>query len=448
VAGDGDGADADAVGGLGRRAAGAVAGLRVSREVPGPGAGRLPGRAGESEVAVLVAMIPPREPAAPRASATAVRPLLSGLLLRSQTDERLMALAREGHDQAFVTLVERYRRELIAHARRLVAGDRSEDVMQQAMLGAWGALRRQAEVQSPRAWLHRIVHNVALLVAQRTEEHEQLSDSLASSAGTHGEVEQQLAAAEALAALVALPEPQRRALELTALEGRSGREAAVALGVSESALRQLVHRARAALRAGPTALMPAPLLAWAASGTSQPVAARIGELSAGAGIAATLAKVAATVAVTATVIGGATQIPSGGHAPPTQHHNRPAAQHSTPGNEANPTATAAGQAGASVAPATLPENPDTVKTVLVDLQTSQPGGQQGQQQQPGPAGGTGTSGQSHQSGINEPGATPGSTPAGTHGQTSTQGTTGNPPNRAGAQGPAGAQGGSRGINQP
>jgi hypothetical protein len=69
--------------------------------------------------------------------------LLSGVVLRSQSDERLVALARAGHDQAFVAIAQRYRRELIAHARRLVPADRSEDIVQQAMLNAWSALRRE-----------------------------------------------------------------------------------------------------------------------------------------------------------------------------------------------------------------------------------------------------------------------------------------------------------------
>ena len=45
-------------------------------------------------------------------------PWLSELFLGSQSDERLVELARAGHDRAFVAIVQRYRRELYAHARR------------------------------------------------------------------------------------------------------------------------------------------------------------------------------------------------------------------------------------------------------------------------------------------------------------------------------------------
>jgi len=110
-------------------------------------------------------------------------------------------LTRDGHDQAFAVIAERYRRELIAHARRLAPKDRCEDILQQAMLSAWEALRQQADVHEARAWLHRIVRNVALSVARSSVDHEQLSDSLAAITATEAAVERRLGATAALAAL-------------------------------------------------------------------------------------------------------------------------------------------------------------------------------------------------------------------------------------------------------
>ena len=49
-----------------------------------------------------------------------IRPLISGLILRSQTDERLALLASAGNQQAFSAIYERYQRELGSHARRIV----------------------------------------------------------------------------------------------------------------------------------------------------------------------------------------------------------------------------------------------------------------------------------------------------------------------------------------
>jgi hypothetical protein len=41
-------------------------------------------------------------------------------LLQTQSDERLLASARGGHEPAFEELVHRYRKPLLAHVRRLL----------------------------------------------------------------------------------------------------------------------------------------------------------------------------------------------------------------------------------------------------------------------------------------------------------------------------------------
>ena len=46
--------------------------------------------------------------------------LPSAVLLRTQSDERLAALAREGHERAFEAIVERYRRPLMRACRRVL----------------------------------------------------------------------------------------------------------------------------------------------------------------------------------------------------------------------------------------------------------------------------------------------------------------------------------------
>jgi DNA-directed RNA polymerase specialized sigma24 family protein len=83
-------------------------------------------------------------------------------LLRTQSDARLVALAAGGHERAFEAIVERYRRQLLRHARRHLPEARAEDALQQAFVSAWTALRRGDEVRELRPWLHRIVHNAAL----------------------------------------------------------------------------------------------------------------------------------------------------------------------------------------------------------------------------------------------------------------------------------------------
>src|SRR4051795_12276863 len=83
----------------------------------------------------------------------------SSVLLRTQTDERLVVLARAGHERAFEAIVERYRGALLRASRRYLPEARAEDALQQAFIAAWSALQRGDEVRDLRAWLYRIVHN-------------------------------------------------------------------------------------------------------------------------------------------------------------------------------------------------------------------------------------------------------------------------------------------------
>src|ERR1700761_9537625 len=89
-------------------------------------------------------------------------PSMSSVLLRTQSDDRLVALAQAGHERAFEAIVERYRGALLRAARRYLPDARAEDALQQAFLSAWSALQRGDDVRDLRAWLYRIVRNSSL----------------------------------------------------------------------------------------------------------------------------------------------------------------------------------------------------------------------------------------------------------------------------------------------
>ena len=200
------------------------------------------------------------------------------VLLRTQSDERLVALARAGHERAFEVIVQRYRGLLLRSARRYLSDARAEDAVQQAFLAAWSALQRGDEVRDLRPWLYRIVHNTALNALRAAGyDYAELPEGLAMSVD---EVERREDARDALSGLAALPERQREALLRVAVEGRPQGEVARELGVSEGAVRQLVHRARLTLRAAATAVVPLPLASWAAgaTGAGAPTADRVAEL--------------------------------------------------------------------------------------------------------------------------------------------------------------------------
>jgi RNA polymerase sigma factor (sigma-70 family) len=234
-------------------------------------------------------------------------------MLGAQSDERLVKLARAGQERAFAVIVERYRPELSAFARRLSPDGRAEDIVQQAFLSAFAALRSGADVKHLRGWLYRIVRNAA--ARSQAPLCMPLDGSTASGESVEDVVQQRVIAMDALAELGRLPTRQRQAMVGTALDGRGRAEVATSMGVSEGAVRQLVHRARARIRTAVTALVPWPLVKWLpaarpGSGGSVNVAAGVGAASSG-GLALKLGIVLASGAVGAVAV----DIDGGGQRP-------------------------------------------------------------------------------------------------------------------------------------
>jgi RNA polymerase sigma factor (sigma-70 family) len=214
-------------------------------------------------------------------------PWISIRFLQTQSDERLLAAARDGHEQAFEALVHRYRRPLLRYCRRMLLPEAAaDDAVQQGLLKAWLALQQGTEVREARAWLYRVVHNAAVDALRSSRyDHEQLSDSLHGATAPYSDVERRIAVRQALAGLAALPELQRAALLRTAIEGHSHEEVAAALGLSDDSVRGLVYRARATLRASATAITPTAVVAWLADAGRRtvPLAERLGAAGAGGG---------------------------------------------------------------------------------------------------------------------------------------------------------------------
>jgi len=233
-------------------------------------------------------------------------PIISATLLRTQTDARLVALVRQGHERAFEAIVERYRRPLQRHIRRVLPESRAEDAMQQTFLKAWSSLRDGAEVRDLRPWLYRIAQNTALDALKGAGyDYDELTESVRSLGGPEVDLERRTVMRETLAGLAALPENQREALLRTAVAGDSRAQVAHDLGLTDGAVRQLVHRARATLRAAASALTPTPAVIWAAGAaeSATPSAARLAELGAAGGAGLLLKSGAVLVAAGVLVTG-------------------------------------------------------------------------------------------------------------------------------------------------
>ena len=195
-----------------------------------------------------------------------MRVRLPEALLCSQSDERLAALAGRGSERAFDALVERYRKPLLGFARATTGPELAEDVVQQALTQAWAALRQGAEVRHVRGWLYQIVRHTSWKASAQTNVSRELDPDLVAVDSLHLAVESRFELRELVDNITQLPEHQRLALVQTAVEGRSRSEIADTLGVTEGAVRQLVHRARERLRKAAAGLIPLPVLSWLTRG--------------------------------------------------------------------------------------------------------------------------------------------------------------------------------------
>jgi RNA polymerase sigma factor (sigma-70 family) len=239
------------------------------------------------------------------------RPVLS-----TQSDERLVDLVRAGSEPAFETIVERYRRALMRYVSRLLPPDRAEDVVQQAFVNAYEAMHRGGAELKLKPWLYRIAHNTAInALRDHGLRHDQLDEGIDGVERPDQALDRAQGLRDVLVAVQALPDRQRDAIVLRELEGRSYAEIAIALGVTDGAVRQLLNRARNSLRATAAAVTPMPLLTRLASADSaEPVSARVAEMVGvgGAGSGALVAKVCATALVTGAVVGGVAVAPDNG----------------------------------------------------------------------------------------------------------------------------------------
>jgi RNA polymerase sigma factor (sigma-70 family) len=280
-------------------------------------------------------------------------PLISSALLRAQTDDRLVELAAGGHDRAFEAIVERYRRPLLRYLRRLLSDTLAEDVVQATFINAWSSLRTGNEVRDLRPWLYRIAHNAAInslkKVGEAMEEVPESAGGFATEPAA--ELERRDEMHRALTSIAALPSRQRTALLAVAVDGRAHSDVAAELGLTDGAVRQLVHRARTTLRTGVTAITPMPLLHVLMTSAGDSTVARVAEVAAGTGGAGaaslSLKAGAAAVLATGALVTGGPQVTHVVH--PSQRPPVPTARVSA----APATASASASVVASPAAATI-----------------------------------------------------------------------------------------------
>ena len=164
-------------------------------------------------------------------------------------DRRLTARAGTGDERAFAELVDRHREPLLRFVARRFPQELAEDAVQEALLSAHRALVAGTAPADVRAWLSTIAWRRALDLSRRERDALPLGADVVAAAAQEPEarVLQANELGRVVAALSELPERQRTALALSALEGRTLEEIGTALDVPAGTAKSLVARSRRTL---------------------------------------------------------------------------------------------------------------------------------------------------------------------------------------------------------
>ncbi|MCP4038490.1 MAG: sigma-70 family RNA polymerase sigma factor [bacterium] len=166
-----------------------------------------------------------------------------------------------GDEAAFDPLFDRWARPLLHYLQRIVDdAATAEELVQEAFLRVYRARDRYRPDAKFSTWLYRIGTNLALNELRRprrTRPHanaDEVGDQdhaplrlVAQVPGADAQLETRWRASRVEHALGKLPERQRMAIWLSAVEGMSYVEVAVALETTEKSVKSLIHRGRVAL---------------------------------------------------------------------------------------------------------------------------------------------------------------------------------------------------------
>lgn len=198
------------------------------------------------------------------------------------TDEEIVRRLKDGDETTFTALVERYHRPMVRVARAYVSDDATaEEIAQDAWLGVLNGLQNFQARGTFKSWLFSIVCNRAKTRGMRDARSTPFSALAAQEAASHDPAvppdrfqgadgrypggwahppstwgqnpEQRLLQRETLAVLNAaidtLPAAQRTVITLRDLGGQDSESVCNALGITETNMRVLLHRARSKVRA-------------------------------------------------------------------------------------------------------------------------------------------------------------------------------------------------------
>ena len=190
-------------------------------------------------------------------NATAARNTRIGLLagrsplLRLQSDERLIALIRGGHEGAFALLFERYRPRLLSFCRHMLGSkEDAEDVLQEVFAASYNAILADNRPLNVRPWLYRIARNRCLNHLRKpTQDGRDTMDDQThlNGASTADLVHTRAEFRHLLQDIQMLPETQRTALLLREIDVLSYEQIADTMETTVPSVKSLLVRARMSL---------------------------------------------------------------------------------------------------------------------------------------------------------------------------------------------------------
>ncbi len=169
------------------------------------------------------------------------------------TDGQVVFAVLGGHREMFRILVRRYQDVLFRHAERMVGShDEACEIVQQALVTGYRKLRKCKDPERVGGWLFRIAANLCkdhLKSRRRRDVSLDEAPTIVALDGQPGaEAERMELRASIDAALGRLSPEMREAFVMKHMEGHSYDEMSEWLGVSVSALKMRVHRAREELQ--------------------------------------------------------------------------------------------------------------------------------------------------------------------------------------------------------
>jgi RNA polymerase sigma-70 factor, ECF subfamily len=169
------------------------------------------------------------------------------------SDETLVGEVLAGNRELFSQLVDRHQGSLLRQAQAMgLDDDTARDLVQDAFVRAFEQLKGFKHRDRFRVWVGTVLRNRCLDYLKRPSIRfrDPLTPLIVDPGeGPHARTERRLLADAIERAMSALPLEQREAFVLRHVEGLSYEDLAEVTGVSESAAKMRVHRAREALRA-------------------------------------------------------------------------------------------------------------------------------------------------------------------------------------------------------